>query len=297
MRRMRARVAVIALLVETGAAYAQAPRPVAPVGATFAAASIRRNVSADTGSAVGRRPGGRLEAQNATLRELILFAYPLQDTQLVGEPGWVNTDRWNISAALDETRAAAPDSREQTTVALRALLADRFKLALRPEVRDLSVYALVRVRDGGAPGPSLRPSTVDCPALQAAMSRGEQPAGGPPRSADGRPLCESRGTLGTFEMAGMPLSNLASALSNRVQRIVVDRTGFTGTWDVTLKFAPEASQAPRGTLAPGDALPAADPNGASLFTALQEQLGLKLESARAPVDVTVIDRAERAVVE
>ena len=286
---MRARLLLATVIAATTAVIAQEAR--------FAAASIRRNLSADAGSAVGRRPGGRLEAQNATLRELILFAYPIQDIQLAGGPAWVNSDRWNISAVLDETRAAAPDSRAQTTVALRALLADRFKLVLRPEVRELSVYALVRVREGGAPGPSLTASTVDCPALEAAMSRGEKPAGGPPRSADGRPLCESRGTFGSFDMAGMPLSNLASALSGRVQRIVVDRTGLNGTWDVSLKFSPDASLAARGTLAPGDAPPAADPNLPSLFAALQEQLGLKLESTRAPVDVTVIDRAEPAAVE
>lgn len=295
---MRAKVTVVALLAAAGAAQAQGPGLAAqPGGATFAAASIRRNTSADTGSAVGRRPGGRLEAQNAPLRELILFAYPIQDTQLVGGPTWVETDRWNISAVLDEVRAAAPDAREQTTIALRALLADRFRLVLRPEVREMSVYALVRARDGGAPGPSLRASTVDCPAVQASMSRGEIPAGGPPRLPDGRPMCESRGTVGSFDMAGMPLSNLASALSSRVQRIVIDRTGLSGTWDVTLKFSPDASLAARGTLVPGGAPPAADPGLPSLFAALQEQLGLKLESTRAPVDLTVIDRVERATVE
>jgi uncharacterized protein (TIGR03435 family) len=286
---MRLRLLVTVLLFATTGAHAQ--------DATFAAASIRRNTSADAGSFVGRRPGGRLQADNATLRELILFAYPLQDIQLVGGPSWVDTDRWNIVATLDETAVAAPDSRERTTGALRALLADRFRLVLRSEVRELSVFALVRTREGGGPGPSLKASTVDCPALQAAMSRGEKPAGGIPRSPDGRPLCESRGTVGSFDMAGMPLSNLAAALSTRVQRIVVDRTGFAGTWDVTLKFSPESSQIARGVLAPGDAPPSADPNAPSLFTALQDQLGLKLESTRAPVEVTVIDRAEHATVE
>jgi uncharacterized protein (TIGR03435 family) len=129
------------------------------------------------------------------------------------------------------------------------------------------------------------------------MSRGDKPAGGPPRLPDGRPLCESRGSVGSFDMAGMPLSTLTAALSTRVQRIVVDRTGFAGAWDVSLRFSPDASLTARGVVAPGDAYPAADPNAPSLFTALQEQLGLKLESTRAPVDVTVIDRAEHAPVE
>ena len=294
---MRTRAAVLMLALVQVVSAGQAPGPAISADASFAAASVRRNTSADTGSAVGRRPGGRLEAQNTTLRELLLFAYPLQETQLVGGPDWTGTTRWNIVAVLDETAAARPDSRDLTTLALRALLAERFKLVLRPEVRELPVYALVRVKQGGAPGPSLQASTVDCPALQAAMSRGEKPAGGPPRSPDGRPLCESRGHIHGFQMAGMPLSTLAEALSTRVGRMVIDRTGLAGTWDASLTFAADPSQIARGMLSPGDAVPAADPDAPGLFTALQEQLGLTLEATRAPVQVTVIDRAEPAAVE
>jgi uncharacterized protein (TIGR03435 family) len=147
---MRTRLVAAAVLLVTTSVSAQ--------DVTFAAASVRRNTSGDAGSSVGRRPGGRLQADNATLRELILFAYPLQNVQLVGGPAWVATDRWNIAATLDEVAAAAPDARERTTAALRTLLSDRFRLVLRPEVREMSVYALVRTREGGTPGPSLKAS-------------------------------------------------------------------------------------------------------------------------------------------
>jgi uncharacterized protein (TIGR03435 family) len=89
------------------------------------------------------------------------------------------------------------------------------------------------------------------------------------------------------------MSELATALSGRVQRTVVDRTGLTGPWDFTLTYTPEPSQIPQGVLTPGSPPPPFDPNGPSLFTALQEQLGLKLESTRGPVEVLVIERVER----
>ena len=94
---------------------------------------------------------------------------------------------------------------------------------------------------------------------------------------------------------GFPLSQLASSLSNLVQRVVLDRTGLTGNYDLDMTFTPDQTQLPGGPPPPGVELPAIDPNGPSIFTALQEQLGLKLDSQRGPVEVLVIDRVERPV--
>jgi uncharacterized protein (TIGR03435 family) len=101
------------------------------------------------------------------------------------------------------------------------------------------------------------------------------------------------GRLGSIQIGGSPLSTFAAMLSTRLQRTVVDRTGLTGPWDVTLTYTPEPSQIAPGALSPGQQ-PTFDPNGASIFTAVQEQLGLRLEATRAPVDALVIERAEFA---
>jgi len=103
----------------------------------------------------------------------------------------------------------------------------------------------------------------------------------------------AQGRVGSIQIGGSPLSEFVLLLSARLQRMVVDRTALTGPWDVTLTYTPEPSQIARGALAPGDQ-PTVNPDGPSIFTAVQEQLGLKLESTRAPVDVLVIDRAEFA---
>jgi uncharacterized protein (TIGR03435 family) len=142
---------------------------------------------------------------------------------------------------------------------------------------------------GGTPGPALRQSTQDCPrALNAARAGGPAPVG-----ATGAPpvLCGIR-TPGPGRVVGggAPLTMLVNGLVNQIGRFVDDRTGLKGGWDFELTFAPDA---PRGPLPAGGEPPPADPNAPSLFTALREQLGLKLESTKGPVDVLVIDNVSR----
>jgi bla regulator protein blaR1 len=172
--------------------------------------------------------------------------------------------------------------------ALRALLADRFKLAAHRETREMEVYALVLARPGGQPGPALKPSTTDC-SPEAVTAR----RGGPPPAAPGRDapvFCGLRGTVGKIQLGGFPLSTFANSLQGLAGRMVVDRTGLTGNWDGELTFAQERSNAP---LPPGVELPPVDPNAPNLFTALQEQLGLKLEATKAPVEVLAIDSVQQ----
>ena len=142
-------------------------------------------------------------------------------------------------------------------------------------------------KPGGAPGPGLKRSTQDCSpeAIRAMLARGGGPPPGPP-PAGATPPCGAMMGPGGFRIGGMPISIVTGPLGGMTGRIVVDRTGLTGGWNFILTFAPDPG---RGT-PPADV--AVDPNAPSLFTALQEQLGLKLESTKAPVEVLVIDSVE-----
>jgi uncharacterized protein (TIGR03435 family) len=255
---------------------------------TFAAASIKRHVGVAGGSSVGRRPGGRLVATAATVRELIEFAYGIQSHQLVEGPTWIEQDRWDVAATLEAPPArVAAGAVDDTMLALRALLRDRFKLAVRAEIHQMPIYVLTLARADGRLGPQLLRSSVDCAALIADVLRtGRQP---PPEARS----CGVRGRVGSIQAGGSTTRELADALSPRLRRAVVDRSGLAGPWDVTLTYTPDASQIAPSTLAPGTE-PQFDPNGPSLFTGVQEQLGLKLESARGTLEIIVIEQSEPA---
>jgi uncharacterized protein (TIGR03435 family) len=256
----------------------QSAAPPTPADFQFEAASVRRRTEPG-GGFMGVRPGGRFMADGVSLQDLIVFSYLVQPYQIVDGPGWLDVERWDVNAT------GAAGTRNDTLAALRRLLADRFSLAVRRDVREIPVYALVLARGDGRLGPELKQSRVDCVALRAeAQKTGVIPPDAPK-------LCEAEGRLGSVRIAGAPLADLAPMLSTRVQRTVVDRTGLKGTWDLRLTYAPDPAQIPPGPLAPGVSF---DPNGPSLFTAIQEQLGLRLEATRAPVEVLVIERAEFA---
>jgi uncharacterized protein (TIGR03435 family) len=251
-------------------------------GPTFEVASVKANVSGEIGARFGVRPGGQLQVMNNSLRNIVRNAWGLQDFQIVGGPDWFDRDRFDITAKP----AVEPRTREEFAQMVQALLADRFKLRVHFETRDIPIYALIAVREG-ATGPKLRPSASDCAALEAAARRG----GGPPPPAQGeRPLCGTRTTPGRMMAGGVTMENFARNLSNFAGRIVQDRTGLPGVYDLDLEWLPDQLPPP-GTLPPG--LPAPPADAPSLFTAVQEQLGLRLDSQRGPVEVLVIDSAER----
>ncbi len=174
---------------------------------------------------------------------------------------------------------------------MRALLADRFKLAVHTESRELPIYALTLARRDGKTGSQLRPAAVDCVAMFAARGRGGPPPA-PPQPGE-RPPCGMRLGPGNLSGGGVTMAQLSTTLSQFVQRVVVDRTGLTGNFDIDLTWTPDQLPQGRGEPPPGVQLPPIDPNGPSIFTAVQEQLGLKLDSQRGPVDVLVIDRVEQ----
>jgi uncharacterized protein (TIGR03435 family) len=279
---MKTALFTAAIAICSAVASAQQVRPGATLA--FEAASIKLNTSGDWRKSLGPAPGGRFLATNNALRALIAFAYGVDQStagfRIVGGPQWIDDDRFDVAAKVDGTWTP-----QQMSEMLRALLADRFTLAAHHETRELPVYALV----AAAGGARLRRSEVDqaaCDARRAAVQRREPV---PPIPPGATPVCGTgRTNPGAITAVGWTIDTLSSAVAPFVGRSVVDRSGLSGLFDFELTWTPDQSaqlppDAPRITI---------DPNGPSIFTALQEQLGLKLESARGPVDVVVIDRVE-----
>lgn len=270
------------------------PSPPEPLPA-FEVASVKKSGPPDRSSFNFNMNGGRFTVSQQPLTSLITMAYNLRRYQIVGGPGWINSDRFDINAKAEDgpvvsTPRGTP-SRQQ--LMLRALLKERFALVAHNETRELPLSYLVVAREDRKLGEQLRPSTVDCAAL-AATARVR--AGGPlppepPKPGEPRP-CGMIGGLGRIAANSVPISLLVSMLSGQLNRPVIDRTNLTGTFDFELDYTPDQMpQLPPGaTLPPG--FPTPSPDGPSLTTALQEQLGLKLESTRGPLEVLVIDSVQ-----
>ena len=268
-------IIVVALVVGALATPAAQSAQTAASRPSFDVASIRRNVSADQGASVRPLPGGGLTITNNTLFNIIRNAYNVQSVQIIGGPDWINRDRWDIVAKADGNPLPP-----QLMVMLQGLVAERFKADVRRETREIEVYALTVARADRRLGPQLTPSSVDCDAVAAAVRAGGTP---PPARPNGLPTCGMRVTAGYATAGGYAIADIARNLAGITGRIVVDRTELTGRFDMELKWTPDPLQASG---------PAAS-DTASIFTALQEQLGLKLEPQRTPTEVFVIYSAER----
>jgi uncharacterized protein (TIGR03435 family) len=246
---------------------------------TFEVASIKKNTSGSQSSSNRALPGGRVTVTNNTLRNMLRNFNRIQPYQLVGGPDWMSTDRWDIVA-----KAEGDPPPELMMEMMKTLLAERFKLVMHRETREMPVYALVAIKTGSL-GPQLHRSTTDCVAVSAdARARGVVPV--VPR---GGPLCGTNMTTGRMATSSTTMADLARNLSTVAGRIVVERTGLAGNFDLELSWSGDAAE--------GNAVnpPPAANDGPSLFTAIQEQLGLKLDPQRGPVDVIVIDSVERPV--
>ena len=253
----------------------EATRQPSSATVAFEVVSVRPNKSGPGGTFMRRLPGVGIEAGNVTPRDLMLFAYDIQRPYLVGLPGWAETERFDIVARAGAVPQISPTVGNVESMMLRTLLEDRFRLSMHTETRDMQIYALVLARSDGRLGPRLRRSQVDC------MSTSPAP---PSALGAGQPQCTGRNAPGFTAAVGRPISPFLFFLVGQVQRAVIDRTGLTGTWDIDLTFSPDGAAAPATT--PQD-------SGPSLFTALQEQLGLRLEPSTGPVQVLVIDRIAR----
>lgn len=283
----------LCLLAATAVAIAQ--ETAGTDDGTFEVATLKQNTSGDRGNFIRRLPGGRVTVSNMPVRQLVAFAYGLGPTasfQLVGGPGWLANDHYDITAKMQgnpEWAGPGSEKPDPITIAMRKLLADRFKLKVHTEMRELDAYALVMVKPA-TPGPALKPSPNDCKAMAEQMRQGKlQPPQGPPDFSKPIP-CSLMGRIGQFNFDGFGMAQVASFFVGQAGRPVVDRTGLSGNWQFVLSFFQER---PQGAPPPPPGEPiASDPNAPSFFTAIQEQLGLKLESTKAPIEVTVIDAAE-----
>lgn len=224
---------------------------------TFDVVSIKRSAPDAPPGTSGVQPGGRYRLANGPTRALIGVAYPAAE-EIMGAPDWVTFENYDVTAV-----AGASATEDDIAAMMRSMLAQRFKLRARIEERERPVYALTRARRDGTFGPNLRSSICT-----------EADAGKPP--------CVARFGRGSITAGGFSMAWLAINLRGGAGRPVVDRTGLTGGYDFTLDYSfgpPSLDGAPDGS--------------PSLFTALEEQLGLKLEPAQAPLPVVVVEWIER----
>jgi uncharacterized protein (TIGR03435 family) len=251
---------------------------VAEPGPSFDVASVKQNKSGERTGPHFRYEGSQLVVVNNNLFTIMRGAWGLPPDQLLGGPDWVRSERERF-----DILAKAPDgtTRPQMQLMARALLADRFKLKTHLETRSAPIYALVVARPDGKLGPKLSPMTFDCKSWLAARNRGERVA--PPPSNGERLTCGSQSSIGSIRGGGQ-IADLALVLSflDVLGRPVVDRSGLTADYEFELRWSPDSDRARP-----------VNPDLPSLFTALREQLGLKLEAATGPVEMLVIDSAER----
>ena len=223
-------------------------------------------------------PPGRFVQENVPLLNALSLAFDLRSYQMGGPfPDLVTREPFTIDA-----RMPAASTATELRLMLRSLLIDRFKLRVHVESREQEAYALTLARRDGRLGPQLRPSRVDCPARMEAQRRNEPL----PPELEGSKPCAFNFAPGRIEMVGMRLSTLVVMLAGQVGRPVVDQTGLTETFDIEMQW----SFATSAGLGRGDT--AAGTDGPSIFTAVQEQLGLKLEPSKTSVDSLVIDHIE-----
>lgn len=266
--------------------------PVSPL--RFEVASIKQTALPPGQVSISQK-GDQYSASGVTLKRLVRIAHQLQDDQIFGGPQWFDTTRFDIVGKIDVTETAnagvVPAGVTRVQLMLRSLLSDRFNLRIHREVRELPVYSLTLARKDGSFGRGLtRVTNPEC--VGGRRTNGAPPSGG-----------ALKASCGTSMSPGMLLANeitmptLATALSNltytgmSLGRPVVDSTGLSGAYNVELRFTPDVMP----NLGPGGPppdMPTIDANGPSLFTAVQEQLGLKLQSAKGPVEVLVVDGAQ-----
>jgi uncharacterized protein (TIGR03435 family) len=243
------------------------------------------------------QPGGRYTATRTLkffIADAFFFGTPLQMSRVIGGPDWIDSALYEINGQASTPWLRSPDGPpRELFLMIRSLLQERFKLKTHIETRELPVYELVLARADGSPGPELRQPAIDCEALiRAGTQPPRQPNGPPPCGAMRGPARIIAGSIPMAQLANMLTFVLADANGPAGQedaRLVIDNTGLSGRFAFTLAWTPE--RIPEAAPPPG--IPPIDPNGPPLVTALQEQLGLRLQSARRVMEVVVIDSVEQ----
>jgi uncharacterized protein (TIGR03435 family) len=263
---------IFAAVLAASAIRAQnSANPASAAALTFDVASIRENnISTDDHHHIYNDPSvSHFRTVNLSVKDLIQFAYGLPESQILGGPPWLDTIMFDIDAKSDPSVDAqlhalsTEQARHQKQLMAQALLADRFHLSTHQETRQLPVFALVVAKGG----PKFKPSDLD-----------------------GTSIGTSTGTAGSrihVQGSDNTIALLAREIAQQLGRVVVDKTGINARYDLTLRWTPDDRPAPMLNGTP-------DPNAPpDIFTAIQEQLGLKLVSTKGPVSVLVIDHIER----
>jgi len=258
-------------------ADAQSPETTAP---QFEVSSVKRNLSETDVSKISDSIPDRFVATNVPVRFLILYAYKLLDHQLVGGPNWIFDKSFDVIGTYPRERR--PAARE-VRLMLQHLLAERFDLKLHHELREFPAYDLVVARKDGRLGPQMHESDMNCaaPIAEDHPKTTVESPGRAPTSVK-RPVCATIATRRYLTGGGRTMQNLAATLQSMLRRPVVDRTGLPASYDIDLHWAPMDLHA-------DEAAAATSSEGPSLFTALRDQLGLKLVSHKEKFDVFVID--------
>ncbi len=224
--------------------------------ASFEAASIKPTQDLPGSTSGIRSTPGRITGRYVTLKRCIRGAYDIPETLIFGGPKWIDEDRYDIEAT-----ASGPAGDDELMVMLQSLLAERFHLQFHREQKDTSGYALVLARTG----PRVEPSPNDSSS-------------------------STHSSRGRIEARASSMANLAQKLSEALKTPVVDFTGLQGRFDFTLSWTPDEDLKP---LAPASGSTVS--SGPTVFTALQEQLGLRLESRKVPVEVLIIDSVQKPI--
>jgi uncharacterized protein (TIGR03435 family) len=257
---------------------------IAQTKAEFEVASIKPAAPDAPGMFIRPSPGGGVTITNMTLKEMIVMAWRIQPSQIFGGPPWLGSIHYDV-IAKPETKTAP----SEIPLMLQSLLKDKFQLVLHREIRELPIYALVVARKDGKLGPRLTES-------KEGGCTPPDPSKPPPLLKPGeQPTLRCGGAIfgpRTYTGVSVPVGNMASGLSRLLGGTVIDKTGLTGNFDISMEWIPDESQTIQ--LSPEAARSmSSDAVGASIFTALKDQLGLKLESQKSLVEVLVIDRAEK----
>jgi uncharacterized protein (TIGR03435 family) len=273
-------MAAITLLAIAVPLYAQ---PASAVQA-FEVASIKLNKSNERGSV--NPSSGRLVITAMTVKSVIQWAYGVQFFELFNVDSPVLNERVDIEAKMERPVGSVMEMQQM----LQPLLADRFKLAVHREMREMDALALVLARNDGKLGPKMKKTQSQCDGLRTSVI--PSPARERPQPNDAAPCGFAPSGVGRIVGIGLDLKGIIGTLAPSQRMSIVDQTGLDGRYDIDVTYTPEPFSAAALAQRGGTPMPGVDPNGPPLFNALAEQLGLKLQPKRMPVPVVVIDHIE-----
>ena len=264
---------ILAIAAATFAFVVAAQTP-ASAPKEFDVASIKPNKSGDGRVMVQMTPGGRWAGTNVPIALLLQRAYDIRESQISGGPSWMRSERFDIEAKPDTSAGGGEPSQEDLSLMFQTLLAKRFHLTFHRETKEMPVLVLVTDKNG------------------VKMKESEQAKDG--GGGGGRGNNQIRALRGQIEGQGLTMPVLATSLSRMLGQMVSDETGLKGMYDFTLTWTPDSPPpGPHPSGEPAPPPPAVGGDGPTIFTAVREQLGLKLDSRKAPVQLFVIDRLER----